>query len=161
MPRASASREAVTMCSMTRPWISSRCVPSISSMMWRISSASRAFREHCDSDFDTAGAAAGAIGARGDQAVAIAVDVTKERDVARFHDDATAAVGAVTVLINVAGASAPRNRGHRRREYRSFSQTCETRPQATQKISGLRLALPVGACMTRTARPISTVKLHQ
>ena len=57
-------------------------------------------------DIDAAGAAAeaDAIGARGGQAVAIAVDVTKESDVARFHDEATAAVGAVTVLINVAGA---------------------------------------------------------
>lgn len=57
-------------------------------------------------DIDAAGAAAEAdtIGARGGQAVAIAVDVTKESDVARFHDEASAAVGAVTVLINVAGA---------------------------------------------------------
>ena len=56
-------------------------------------------------DIDAAGAAAeaDAIGARGGQAVAIVVDVTKETDVARFHDEA-AAVGSVTVLINVAGA---------------------------------------------------------
>jgi 3-oxoacyl-[acyl-carrier protein] reductase len=57
-----------------------------------------------DIDAEGAEAEARAINERGRQAVAIPVDVTKEDDVARFHDEVRASEEPVTVLINVAGA---------------------------------------------------------